>query len=409
MTAQRTSSKAAVRRLAFARLISIGGGAAAYTALMYTVYQRTKSPAWLAATLLLTFGTNGVIAPIAGAIGDRFDRRRVMIVSDLLGVAAFSAMALTGDPGWLLFIAFLSAVVETPFWMASSAAIPNMVAAEDLSWANGLVAVGKNAGITIGPAIGGVLVAAVGPSWVFAFNALTFAVSAALVASVRVPFSGDRSHREEHRGLRAGFVFVARDRMLRTLAVAWVAAVVGMGLAMVADVPLVDHFGAGSIGYGLLITSWGGGSVLGSFGSRYLTAEREPKALFLGMALIAVSTAAISVSPWFAPILVVVFGAGVGDAITLVAEQGIQQRRTPDAVRSRVVAATEGIATLSFVVGLAFAGTALRIVGPQGAYAIAGATAAVGAAVLVPILRMRHEPVPAEAVTEALPVTAEIG
>jgi MFS family permease len=405
MTAHRTSSKAAVRRLATARLISIGGGAAAYTALMFSVYERTRSPVWLSATLLLTFGTDGLVAPLAGAIGDRFDRRRVMILSDLAGVAAFSAMALAGDPAWLLAFAFLSAVVETPFWMASAAAIPNMVVPADLAWANGLVALGRNAGITIGPAIGGVLVAAVGPSWVFALNALTFGVSAVLVASVHAPFSGDRSHGEEHRGLRAGFVFLAHDRMLRTLTVAWVAAVVGMGLAMVADVPLVAGFGAGSIGYGLLITFWGGGSVLGSFAGRYLTAEKEPKALFLGMALIAVSTAAISVSPWFAPILVVVFAAGVGDAVTLVAEQGIQQRRTPDAVRSRVMAATEGIATLSFVVGLAFAGTALRVVGPQGAYAIAGATAAVGAAVLVPILRKGREPIPAGAVAP----TVEIG
>lgn len=209
--------------------------------------------------------------------------------------------------------------------------------------------------------------------------------------------------------MRAGFVFLARDRMLRTLAVAWVAAVVGMGLAMVADVPLVEHFGAGSIGYGLLITSWGGGSVLGSFAGRYLTADKEPWALFFGMALIAVSTAAISVSPWFAPILVVVFGAGVGDAVTLVAEQGIQQRRAPDAVRSRVMAATEGIATLSFVVGLAFAGAALRIVGPQGAYAVAGATAAVGAMVLVPILRRRSEPVSVDSVAETVSTAVEIG
>src|SRR6266545_4494836 len=97
MSVHRTSPKAAVRRLATARLISITGGAAAYTALMFTVYERTRSPAWLSATLVLTFGVTGLLAPIAGAIGDRFDRRRVMIVSDLAGVAAFAGMAWAGD------------------------------------------------------------------------------------------------------------------------------------------------------------------------------------------------------------------------------------------------------------------------------------------------------------------------
>ncbi|HYU94511.1 MAG TPA: MFS transporter [Actinomycetota bacterium] len=199
-----TSPKAAVRRLATARLISITGGAAAYTALMFTVYERTRSPAWLSATLLLTFGVNGFVAPLAGAIGDRFDRRRVMIVSDLGGVAAFAVMAFAGDPAWLLALAFVSAVVETPFWMASAAAIPNMVEPSELSWANGLISLGRNAGVMVGPAIGGVLVAAIGPAWVFGLNAVTFAVSAVLVWTVRAPFAGSVPTRPSTAGFGRG-------------------------------------------------------------------------------------------------------------------------------------------------------------------------------------------------------------
>jgi predicted MFS family arabinose efflux permease len=391
MTVHRTSPRAAVRRLATARLISITGGAAAYTALMFTVYERTRSPAWLSAALVLTFGVSGFLAPIAGAIGDRFDRRRVMILSDVAGVAAFAAMAFAGDPGWLLALAFVSAVVETPFWMASAAAIPNMVEPSELSWANSLVSVGRNAGIMVGPAIGGVLVAAIGPAWVFGLNAMTFAVSAILVWTVRAPFEGERSDATEHRGLRAGFVFIARDRVLRTLVLAWTGLVFGFGLVMVADVPLVEHFHAGSIGYGLLITFWGAGSVVGSLAGRYLNEDREPGALFLGTAVIAVTTAAIAVSPWFAPILVIALLSGVGDAIVLVAEQGIQQRRTPDAVRSRVIAASEGLTSIAFVLGFAAAGAVLRAVGPRNVYAIGGLTAAIGALVLLPILRRRSD------------------
>ena len=391
MTVHRTSPKAAVRRLSTARLISITGSAAAFTALMVTVYERTRSPAWLSATLVLTFGVSGFMAPIAGAIGDRFDRRRVMIVSDLAGVAAFAAMAFAGEPAWLLALAFVSAVVEAPFWMASAAAIPNMVEPSELSWANGLISLGRNAGVMVGPAIGGVLVAAIGPAWVFGLNAITFAVSAVLVWSVRAPFEGERSDATEHRGLRAGFVFIARDRVLRTLVLAWTGLVFGFGLVMVADVPLVEHFHAGSIGYGLLITFWGAGSVVGSFAGRYLNEDREPRALFLGTALIAVTTAAIAVSPWFGLILVVALLSGVGDAIVLVAEQGIQQRRTPDAVRSRVIAASEGLTSIAFVLGFAAAGVVLQAVGPQNVYAIGGLTAAIGALVLLPILRRGTE------------------
>jgi predicted MFS family arabinose efflux permease len=379
---------AAVRRIAVARLISITGGAAAYTALMFTVYERTHSATWLSATLLLTFGVTGFVSPFAGAIGDRFDRKRVMIVSDLLGVACFAAMAFAKDPAWLLGFAFLSAVVETPFWVASGAAIPNVVADDRISWANGLVALGKNLGITLGPAIGGVLLGAIGAAWVFGINAATFAVSAALVASVHARFSGERRGEEhEHRGLRAGFRFIARDRVLRMLTLAYVVMIGGMGFVMVADVPLAEHFGAGSVGFGLMITFWGAGSVAGSFAGRWLNEDKEPRALFLGMLLVGFATAAIGVSPWFAPILAMTLLAGIGDAVAIVADQGIQQRRTPDAVRSRVMAAVEFVVMISYAAALVFSGQLLRLIGPQHVYLIGGATALVGAAVFLPVVR----------------------
>ena len=389
MSPRTTQPKSAVRRIAVARLISIAGGAAAYTALMFTIYERTGSPTWLSATLFLTFGVSGFFSPIGGMIGDRFDRKRVMIVSDLLGAACFVAMAFTGDPAWLLVFAFLSAVCETPFWSASGAAIPNLVPSDQLSWANGLVQLGKNAGITLGPAVGGLLLAWIGPSWVFTLNAVSFVVSAALVATVHARFSADRTEEQEHehRGLRAGFVFIARDRLLRTLVIAYVALVFGMGFVMVADVPLVELFDAGAFGYGLLITCWGGGAVAGSFAGRWLNEDKEPKVLFLGLLLIGLTTAAIAVSPWFAPILVLALLSGLGDAVTIVADQGIQQRRTPDVVRSRVMAATEALVTVSYAVALAFAGRVLEAIGPQQVYLIGGATAILGAGLLWPALR----------------------
>ena len=399
-----TPFRTAVRRLALARLISISGGAAAYTALMFTVYERTHSPTWLSATLLLTFGVNGFVSPLAGAIGDRFDRRRVMIVSDVLGAACFAAMAFTRDPAWLLGLAFVSAVVETPFWMASGAAIPNLVPEERLSWANGLVGLGKNLGITVGPAIGGVLLPVLGSSWVFGINAISFVISAVLVASVRGSFSERRTAEDhEHHGLRAGFRFIAHDRVLRYLTLAYVVMIGGMGFVMVADVPLAEKFGAGSLGFGLMITAWGAGSAAGSFAGRWLNEAKEPRALFLGMLLVGFATAAIAVSPWFAPIIAMCLFSGIGDSIALVADQGIQQRRTPDVVRSRVMAAMEFVVMVAYALALVFSGQVLRVVGPQHVYLIGGVTALVGGAVLWPVVRTTRR-IPIEPAPE--PVTA---
>jgi len=148
--------RTAVRRLALGRLISVTGGAAAYTALNFTVWDRTHSPGMQALSLLLTFGVAGILGPFAGALGDRFDRRRVMIAAEAAASAFFVAMVFARAPLLLIGLAFGSAVAELPFLSASRAAIPNLVGREeDIAWANSLVTVGVHAGIAVGPLLGG--------------------------------------------------------------------------------------------------------------------------------------------------------------------------------------------------------------------------------------------------------------
>jgi MFS family permease len=382
------SPRSAVRRIAVARIISITGGAAAYTALMFSIFQRTHSAAWLSATLLLTFGITGFVGLFAGTLGDRYDRRTVMIVSDVLGAVFFFCMGLAHAPALLLAFAFLSAVVEVPFWSASAAAIPNLISRqEDLPWANSMVAMAKNAGITIGPALGGVALGAIGAQGVFFANAISFLVSAYLVSTVHDSFAGERSEEEQHHhGVKAGVRFLVRDRVLRTMSFAWIVLVLGIGMGMVADVPLAESFHAGSIGFGLIVTGWGAGSVIGSFGGRYLKERTEPWALVLGVTTIAVAAVLIGVSPWFSPIIALVVVFGIGDSFCLVAEQGIRQRRTPDPLRSRVMAASEATWQFMLPVSYLLAGVALGAVGPQGVYALGGIGAFLAALLLIPVL-----------------------
>ena len=151
------SPRSNVRRLAIGRLISVTGGAAAYTALMFTVWNDTHSATWQSVALLLTFGVVGILSPLTGHFGDRFDRRKVMMISESIAAAVFFAMAFVDAPKPLIALAFVSAMAESPFWSASAAAIPNLVEREeDIAWANSLLGLGRNAGIMIGPVIGGV-------------------------------------------------------------------------------------------------------------------------------------------------------------------------------------------------------------------------------------------------------------
>jgi hypothetical protein len=181
-------ARAAARRIAAARLISLTGSEAARIALVVALYQRTESARWIGVGLLTQYLTRGLLTPAAGALGDRFDRRRVMVASDLAGAACFCSLALVRAPWLLILLAFLASAAETPFFPAASAAIPNL-APGNLAWANATVVFRANVGFLLGPAIGGMLSSAIGPSGVFLVNAASFAVSAAIVAAVRGSFS----------------------------------------------------------------------------------------------------------------------------------------------------------------------------------------------------------------------------
>jgi len=377
---------------------------------MFTVWNDLHSAAWQSIALLLTFGVVGILAPLTGHLGDRYNRRTVMIISESIAAAVFFAMAFVDAPKALIGLAFVSAMAESPFWSASSAAIPNLVEREeDIAWANSLLGLGRNAGIMIGPVIGGVLLTALGAPWVFAINAVTFVISVLLTLSVKGDYSREHTaaEEEEHQGITAGLRFIWHDRPLRAMVIAWTVFLLGAGMGMVADAPLAAHFGEGSAGFGLLIACWGLGSVVGSLLGRKLTPRSEPLWLVLGAVGIAIAGLGIAFSPTFEIVLFALLIMGMSDGISIVAEQGIMMRRSPDAVRSRVMAGFDALLSLGIAVAYVFAGPVLELLGPKGVYGVGGVSAAIAAVLLLPVLRLRH-PAPAERSVEGIVAPPDI-
>jgi MFS family permease len=178
------------RTLALSRQTSLTAGSAAYIALIAALYQETDSAVWVSAALFAGVVGSVLGAPAGGWIGDRFDRRRVMVGSDLVAAVVAAAMALTIDSPLALVLLFgLLAVAESPFAPASASAMPNLVPEESLARANALVAATMSASYLLGPLLGGLLlgVGASAPQ-LLAVDAASFVVSAALVVSIRRPF-----------------------------------------------------------------------------------------------------------------------------------------------------------------------------------------------------------------------------
>jgi MFS family permease len=158
---------------------------------------------------------------------------------------------------------------------------------------------------------------------------------------------------------------------------------------MVADAALAEHFGAHAIGFAALIACWGTGSVVGSVLGRFLKPSTEPRWLVIGSFGIAAAALGVGFAPVFPVVLAVLFLMGTSDGLTMVAETGIMQRRTPDAVRSRTMAAFEAVVSLGLALAYLMAAPVLEAVGPQVTYRIGGISALAAALLLLPMLRLR--------------------
>jgi predicted MFS family arabinose efflux permease len=229
----------------------------------------------------------------------------------------------------------------------------------------------SNLGFMLGPIAGGVLVASVGGSYAFAFNAFALAVSAALAWSVVGSFS-ERTGEKLRGGLSAGFAFLWNDRVLRWITSAWVLILAGVGALLVSEFPLAELFHSGSLGYGLLISSWGAGTLIGSWFAARGVRRSTYWSLIVGTVGLSVMLGSVALIPFLWMVCVTQLIGGIFDTYVNVAEETVRQQRTPDELRSRVYAAGEAIVVIAMSASIAVGGPLIEAAGPRAAYALTG-------------------------------------
>jgi MFS family permease len=213
----------------------------------------------------------------AGALADILDRRRILIFTQswmLAAAAVLGVLSLTGGvtPGVLLLLTFLLSVggaMNGPAWQAS---IPDLVERSELSSAIALGSVGFNAARAVGPALGGLVIAASGPWAAFFLNAVSFL--GVIVVLVR----WRRKHRESIlpaervvSAMRAGVRYVRYSPALQAVLVRTAAFTI-FASAMWATLPFIarHEMGLSAFQYGMLIGSFGAGAVAGAAVLAYL-------------------------------------------------------------------------------------------------------------------------------------------
>lgn len=351
------------RLLYFATLISLGGDWFLTVALLDLVLQLTGSATLVSVMLLFQTLPIFLFTPHAGHLIDRVDRRKLMIAVDLLRIAACLLPLLARTPETLVFAyagVFLIAVGSAYFEPASQAALPNIVAPEDLATANVLMGSTWGTMLTAGAALGGAVTTLFGRDTSFVVDAISFGVSAILLARMRGRFAEDRDASHQHpsffESIRETILFAkAQPRVLGLLTVK---GGYGLGAGVVAMLGLFgkEVFRAGAWGIGLLFAARGIGALVGPFLIRGAIRDDEARyraiawcvlAFGLGYAALAIST---TLALGFAAILFAHLGGG---AAWQLSTYGLQ-RETPDHIRGRVMSADYGFVTLTMALsGLA--------------------------------------------------------
>lgn len=171
-------------------LISLAGDWTLQIGLPIALYQLTRSVAVLSVSLLASLLPSVVVGSLAGVLIDRWDRRRTLIISNLLLAVLLAPLLLLRSANlvWLVYVTlFVEACLEQFTRPSESALLPALVDEERLVSANGLISVASNIARLTGPALGGVIAVAFGLAGVTLVDAASFVVAALLFSLIRAP------------------------------------------------------------------------------------------------------------------------------------------------------------------------------------------------------------------------------
>jgi len=334
------------------------------TIALYTIILKlTGSGRDVGLLLVARFLPSFLFGPISGVVADRFSRQRIMIVSDLLRAAVVLGFLFVRRPDqlWIIYVLTVFQLgLSTFFEPAKTAAIPSIVEDRELVAANAISSVTWSAMLTIGAAIGGLITGWFGTDVAFVLDATTYLLSAALIASIRVPKRKKRERQKLSLGRLLGItetidgIRYVKDRP-RVLALLLVKPAWGLGGGVMTLLAVfgerifpVGKDAAGGIG--VLFAARGIGTAVGPIVARRISGEGDRRmqvSIGISFVIAGIFYSAFGSATSFVFALVVLGIAHCGGSILWVFSTVMLQRSVEDNFRGRVFAAELALLTLA--------------------------------------------------------------
>ena len=358
-----------------ARTISTFGDSLAVVTLVLYVYHDNGSA--VAVGIVLTAQViPSLFGPVLAPLANRVEQRLLLITSDIFQTAAFVIIALIHPSFlWLIITVVLTSLFATLSSAVRGSVLPLFVESRDLMKANALLRSGASFSAIFGPAMAGILVAASGPSIALLIDAATFFVSALLIfrlppLKMDAPVGEIGYLREGAIGLR----FVSRHVVTRTLLLVMFVYVVFAAFDNVALIFLTHSFlHTGDAGYGLLISVYSVGMVIGSLSVLRLRRRvTPPRILLSGLLQFGLGTLFTGLAPVLIFAAVFQFIAAFGNALENVATDTVIQLAVPQEMLASAFSAIYGVMQLASGIAYVSGAPLIHLLTARGLFVCSG-------------------------------------
>ena len=366
-----TSSFAVFRHRGFTlmwtgQLVETIGCALTSLAASVLVFRMTGGSALSVGLMLMaTTAPSLLVGLIAGVYVDRYDRRRIMIIADVVRAALvlLIPVLVPHGIGWLYAIVFLVSTIAQFFDPAWESVLPEVAPDEELAAANALMAISTFGSTAIGFALAGLIAARYPIQYAFYLNTAAYLFSAGCIALLRVrriEVTDETSVAVVLRNLKSGIAYLLRNPVLRSLFLLAIPVAISFGLANSLLLPFATRaLGASEFEYGLQEGLTSVGFVVASLLMvRYLERWREGQWMvvaLLGLGLTGIIYSGLHIVPVAIAIQMI---SGFSNAPYTIARRLLVQRNTAAEVRGRVASAYFVTANAFFLIGMAVAGLA---------------------------------------------------
>jgi MFS family permease len=377
-----------VRRAQLALAGSTIGNWSYSVAFSVLVYDRAGAT-WVGLAQVFRLVPAALAAPFLASLVDRYPKQRVLFATDAVRALIMTGLcicaALDGPLFLIIGLATVNTVVGTLFWPAQGAMLPTLARdAEELTACNVAQSTIESTGSVIGPALGGIALAAFGTTLAFLVPVVAYTLSAIAVTRVHPPAaapeevaeSGDRPEvPEPSHGVLSGLAAIFRNGDVRVLVTLYGAQVLVCGalnvLTVVAALELLD---AGDSGVGALVAAVGVGGLVGAVPALMLSQRARLTTVFaFGLILWGAPIALIALAGSLPLALVMMALVGVGNTLVDVSAVTLLQRATPSDLLGRVFGVLESIVIASVAVGSAVTPALLHLIGVRATLVVTGA------------------------------------